>query len=340
MTDARPVDGGPPSPDLLMETFLGYQRAAALQAAVRLDLFTVIAEGAGDPPTLAARCAASARGLRILCDYLAVLGFLRKEGTVYRLGRDAAMFLDRRSPAYLGSIGDFLLDPAMTELFLKDPVATVRNGGSEGLGSVSPENPIWIRFARAMAPFVAPQARMVAALLGERAPPRKVLDIAAGHGLFGIAVAEAYPDAEVIAVDWAPVLEVARENAAKAGVADRLRVLPGSAFEVEYGTGFDVVLLPNFLHHFDAPTCVALLRKVRAALADGGRVVAVEFVPNEDRVSPPIPAMFAYVMLSTTPSGDAYTFAELERMFRSAGFTRVELSPLAPAPQSAIIAAP
>jgi SAM-dependent methyltransferase len=322
-----------------METFSGYQRGAALQAAVRLDLFTAIGEGANDPVALARRCAASPRGLRILCDYLTVTGFLEKEGGAYRLGRDAAVFLDRRSPTYLGSLGDFLLDPAMVRLFLDDPVAPVRDGGSTGLGNLSPENPIWVRFARAMAPFVAPQARMVAALLGEGAPPRKVLDIAAGHGLFGVAVAETFPGTEVVAVDWAPVLEVARENAAEAGVADRLRLLPGSVFDVAFGSGFDAVLLPNFLHHFDAPSCVALLRKVRAALTERGRVVTIEFVPNEDRVSPPIPAMFSYVMLATTPSGDAYTFAEFEQMFRDAGFTRVELRPLPPTPQSAIIAA-
>jgi ubiquinone/menaquinone biosynthesis C-methylase UbiE len=215
----------------------------------------------------------------------------------------------------------------------------VRNGGSDGQANVAPENPIWVRFARAMAPFVAPQARMVAEMLGRsEPPPRKVLEIAAGHGLFGIAVAEANPAAEVVAVDWAPVLEVAHENAAAAGVKGRFRLLPGSAFEVEFGTGFDLALLPNFLHHFDEPTCVGLLRKVHAALVEGGRAVAVEFVPNEDRITPPLPATFAFVMLATTPAGDAYTFAELERMFRTAGFAAVERQELAPTPQTAILA--
>jgi ubiquinone/menaquinone biosynthesis C-methylase UbiE len=340
MTESRPPRGDAPSPDLIMETFLGYQRAAALQAAVRLDLFTAIAEGAVEPASLAIRCAASARGLRILCDYLTVLGFLEKNGGAYRLGSTAATFLDRRSPSYLGSVGEFLLDPAMAALFLADPAAPVRNGGSEGLANLAPENPVWVRFARAMAPFVGRQAQMLAALLADGPHPRKVLDIAAGHGLFGIAVAEAFPSAEVVALDWAPVLEVARENAAAAGVGGRHRLLAGSAFEVACGCGFDVVLLPNFLHHFDAPACTALLKKVRAALTDDGRIAIVEFVPNDDRVSPPLPAMFAYVMLATTPAGDAYTFAEFERMLREAGFTRIERRPLDPTPQSAIIAAP
>ncbi len=80
--------------------------------------------------------------------------------------------------------------------------------------------------------------------------------------------------------------------------------------------GFDLALLPNFIHHFDYPTNVSLLKKTREALAPTGQVAIVEFVPNEDRVSPPDGALFAMRMLGTTPSGDAYTFTEIERMLR------------------------
>jgi len=60
----------------------------------------------------------------------------------------------------------------------------------------------------------------------------------------------------------ASVLQVAQENAATAGIKDRFHALPGSAFDVEYGSGYDLVLMPNFLSHFDPPTCETLLRKV------------------------------------------------------------------------------
>jgi hypothetical protein len=89
----------------------------------------------------------------------------------------------------------------------------------------------------------------------------KVLDIAAGHGLFGIEIARQNPQARVTGLDWAPVLRVALENARKAGVQDRYDMLPGSAFQVDFGGPYDVVLLTNFLHHFDQPTCVGLLKK-------------------------------------------------------------------------------
>jgi cyclopropane fatty-acyl-phospholipid synthase-like methyltransferase len=149
----------------------------------------------------------------------------------------------------------------------------------------------------------------------------KILDIAASHGMFGITLAKMNPQAQVTGLDWANVLEVAQENAQAAGVADRFHKLPGSAFDVDYGTGYDLILITNFLHHFDIPTCEKFLRKVHAALAPGGRAVTLEFVPDEDRVSPPQPASFSMMMLATTPAGDAYTFSEFESMFRNAGFS-------------------
>src|SRR6185436_17688136 len=148
-------------------------------------------------------------------------------------------------------------------------------------------------------------------VLAGRTGPMKVLDIAAGHGLFGIEIAKQHPEAQIVAVDWEKVLEVAYANAQKAGVADRYQRLPGSAFDVEYGGPYDAALLTNFLHHFDVATNVALLRKVRAALKPGGISATLEFVPNEDRISPPMSAGFSLTMLISTASGDAYTFSQL-----------------------------
>jgi 2-polyprenyl-3-methyl-5-hydroxy-6-metoxy-1,4-benzoquinol methylase len=164
----------------------------------------------------------------------------------------------------------------------------------------------------------------------------KVLDISAGHGLYGIAFAKRNPNANVVGVDWANVLEVAKENAQKAGVADRYSTIPGSAFDVDFGTAYDIVLIPNFLHHFDPPTNEKLLRKVHAALAPSGIAITPEFIPNEDRISPPRDAMFSMQMLST-PAGDAYTYSELEKMFRNAGFARSEMRELSPFPQRLVV---
>jgi 2-polyprenyl-3-methyl-5-hydroxy-6-metoxy-1,4-benzoquinol methylase len=216
----------------------------------------------------------------------------------------------------------------------------VRKGGTalSDEGTVSTENPVWVSFARAMMPMMAPAAQFIAKLVDVEPTRRlKVLDIAAGHGLFGIALAQRNPQAEIVALDWPQVLEVAQENAQQAGVSDRYHALPGSAFEVDFGKNYDLILLTNFLHHFDVATCENLLRKVYAALAVGGRVVTLEFVPNEDRVTPAGAAMFSMTMLASTKHGDAYTFAELSRMFQNTGFSRSELHPVPFSYQSVVV---
>src|SRR5260370_2754420 len=138
-------------------------------------------------------------------------------------------------------------------------------------------------------------------VVGNERRTLKVLDIAAGHGLFGIAVLRANPKEEVTAVDWKNVLEVARENAKKFGVADRYKNLPGSVFDVDIGTGDDLILVPNFLHHFDEPTIALLLNKLHRALKPGGKVATLEFVPEEERGRPAVPSAFALITLSHTP---------------------------------------
>ena len=328
-----------PSPELFFETVNSYQRPAALKAALELGVFTALGEGKETSQELATHCQTQERGMRILCDYLVIIGFLTKADGRYGLTPDSAVFLDRRSPAYMGSTLDFLLSPMLVSGF-DDLAAAVRKGGTmlpEG-GTVAPENPVWVKFARAMTPMMAMPAQLMAKLVNTDAERTlKVLDIAAGHGVFGIAIAQQNPQAEVVALDWPNVLEVAKENARNAGVSDRYSTIAGSAFDVDYGSGYDLVLLTNFLHHFDPPTCERLLRKVHASLAEGGRAVTLEFVPNEDRVSPPIPAAFSMMMLGSTPGGDAYTFPELERMFKNSGFAHSELHQLPATPEQVII---
>src|SRR5437899_2467138 len=197
---------------------------------------------------------------------------------------------------------------------------------------------MWVDFARGMAPMMQLPAQMIAQVLkAEEGKEWKVLDIAAGHGTFGITIAKKNPNAKITAVDWKNVLEVAKENAQAAGVADRYSTIAGSAFDVDFGTGYDVALVTNFLHHFDMATNERFMRKVYAALKPGGRAATLEFVPNEDRVSPPFQASFAMMMLGGTPAGDAYTFPELEGMFANSGFASTTRHDLVPTPTTLLI---
>jgi 2-polyprenyl-3-methyl-5-hydroxy-6-metoxy-1,4-benzoquinol methylase len=166
--------------------------------------------------------------------------------------------------------------------------------------------------------------------------PAKVLDVAASHGLFGIAVARLAPECEIVAQDFASVLQVTAQNARAAGVA--ITLLPGSAFTAELGTGYDAVIVTNLFHHFAAPDIISLMKRFHAALRPGGRMLTLEFVPNEDRVSPPVSASFSLMMLANTAAGDAYTMAEYRQMLDAAGFGAREIMAVPRSPQQLIVA--
>jgi len=323
-----------PTPQLFFDTINAYQRSAALQSAIEVGLFTSIGKGNVTAAAIAADCKIAPRGARILADYLSLSGFLAKAGGRYSLTPDSAAFLDKASKSYLGGAVEFLRSVHLRARF-DDLTAAVRRGGAaSGAGDddvLAPDHDAWVRFARGMASIMYTPAQELAKLVLASNPNGeiRVLDVAAGHGMFGIAVATQNPHARVVFTDWGNVLAVARENAKAAGVLDRCEFRPGSAFDVDLGHDYDAVLLTNILHHFDAPTNTGLLRRVHAALKPGGRALAVEFVPNDDRLAPPPSAAFALTLLATTPAGDAYTFAEYQPMFRDAGFTRVECANLA-----------
>jgi SAM-dependent methyltransferase len=326
-----------PSAEIVFDTLFAYQKSAALKTAIDLELFTAIDEGARTAAGIAARTNVSERGARILCDYLTVNKLLAKSDGMYQLVPESAAFLSKRSPAYLGTIANFLLRPELKNNFENLTDAVRRGGvGPHGDDIVSTENPVWIEFARSMMPMMMPAAEAIAERLAS-SDSMKVLDIAAGHGAFGLALARRSPKAEIVAVDWAPVLGLAEQHAEAAGVHDQYRTIAGDAFTVDYGSGYDVVLVTNFLHHFDAATNTNLLKKIHAALKPGGRVAVLEFVPNPDRVSPPMPAGFSLTMLAQTAGGDAFTFAELRGQMVDAGFHDVEAHGL-PTPQTLLIA--
>jgi len=275
------------------------------------------------------------RGVRILCDFLCVIGLLEKNTNLYNLSLDAKRFLDRSSPHCLADLIDFYAAPEIISWIMNDPPSYVIRGGASGLASLSPDNPIWLRYAQAMVPFSSITARRTASYIARRSiHPRKVLGIAAGHGLFGIEVAKVLSDASVTAIDWANVLKGAKKNADSAGLADRYKIITGNAFEVDWGDNYDLILLSNILHHFDYDEGVLLLCKAKKSLAMGGSVFVIDIMPNPDRVSPPEQAAFAFLILAITPQGDAYTCTEYETMAGTAGLTLVDSMQLLPTPQT------
>ena len=170
----------------IFETLGAFRRTAALKTAIELDLFSAIGNGTATSAELAERCSASERGIRKLCNYLVGLGFIKAIDEGYVLTPGAAAFLDRGSPTWLGAPASEAI--AGTPLLAAFGALTeaVRKGSTalDGDGTLSPEHPIWVAFAQAMGVPAAVFARLLADCLSQNTePPRKILDIAAGHGL-------------------------------------------------------------------------------------------------------------------------------------------------------------
>ena len=334
-----------PSPEIFLKAVMAYRDSAAIKGAVELGVFTAIAQGMSTAEDLSEHCQADKRGMRILCDYLCVMGLLEKSGSTYSLTADSAVFLDRNSPAYMGDVVNFLLDPFFVR-DIGDVARAVRKGGvaTSPEGSDVPGHPMWVTFARSMTGLNRMPAGLLADVIcadlavTDDGEPVRVLDIAAGSGIFGITLAQKHPQAEITAVDWPNVLEVALENAQEAVLGQRYNTIPGSAFEVETGTGYHVILLCNFLHHFDAATCSKFLARIKNALVVGGKIYTLEFVPNEDRISPPFVAGFDLHMLRQTPAGDTYTEAEYREIFAAAGLEVTAATPLTGTAYTAVVA--
>jgi len=147
--------GNEPNPLLIFDALNGFSRATALKAAIELEIFTLIGAGAVTAAELAKRAQTSQKGMRILCDFMTIQGFLTKQDGTYSLTRDSAVFLDKKSPAYLGSTAFFLVHPTHVANFM-DLTAAVRKGGTaHQQGNMGPEAPIWVEFAKFMAPMSA-----------------------------------------------------------------------------------------------------------------------------------------------------------------------------------------
>ncbi len=315
---------------------VSYQKTAALVAAARLNIFDLIGSSSVTAEDLAVRADTPLKSICALCDFLCVLGLLEKAEAKYAIAAAAAPYL-KPGAHFLDSL-EFLAAPELISLYLSAPEKFVRQGGAEGQGVIADSSPVWTKFAGAMTPFAGPASRLVASKVKSfHGSVTRVLDVAAGHGLYGIEFARVFADARITAVDWPEVLVAAKQQAVNANVGDRYALLPGSIFDVTLPEKYDAILLPNILHHFDAAACEEILRKMKASLAAGGVICVVDFMPDPVSLTPPEAVAFSFQMLATTPNGSAYTADEYSAFGSAVGLTRVASWRLIPTPATLLL---
>lgn len=326
-------------PAAIMQMFQAAHATAVLCGACELDVFTQLAAGPKDAAAVANGIRCPERSTRILLDALVGLGLLGKERETYRLAQLAEAHLVPGKPMYMGDFAALVAAPTLWD-GLGRLVDAVRAGGSVlAEHAETPKHPFWETFARSSASMAGPAAMVLEGLLHDwiaSRPRVRVLDIAAGSGLYGYTLLRSHANVELTALDWPNVLVETRKWAGRLGVdTGGVKYLEGSLFDVDYGGPYDLILLSHVYHHFEPPACRALTRKVAAALAPGGRVAVHDFLAADDN---PGAAMFSVVMLVWTRKGEAYSADDYRAWFVEAGLKPLGVHPNAAMPTSFVIA--
>jgi SAM-dependent methyltransferase len=321
------MSGSVPSPQRIMEMAWGFAPPLILEAAVRTHVFDVLDAGPKTLDELATATGTSTRGLRAIANALVGFDFLRRDGDRYALTDESAAFLVSSKPAFQGGFYRHITRQILPGWLNLEQV--VRTGtpalavNQEGCGAEFFE-----RFVEDIMPLSFKAAQFLADAQAEHlqpsasAPIVKVLDIASGSGVWGIALAQKSPAVHVTAVDWPKVTPLTRKIATRFGVGNRFHTVDGDLLEADFGTGHRVATLGHILHSEGEDRSRKLLKRVFDALAPGGTIAIAEFVADDDRSGPPPALIFAVNMLTHTDVGDTFTFAEMSSWLTDAGFER------------------
>ena len=318
-----------PSPEKLMQYSFGFAATQAQQTALELDLFTHVHQGARDVTSLAAACQGTERGVKMLVEALAAMELVTYEQGKISLPPSSEMFLVKTSQAYMGALA-LQMDNAHWRWRKLTEIIQTGQGPGAGVESDLDEGKFFVGLVPSLFALNFPAAQFAAARLGQA---RRVLDVGAGSGVWGLAFAKAYPDCRLVEADRQPVIDAAgRPYAEKLGVADRVEYLPGNFRDVDFGQeAFDVAILGHILHSEGPDWSRTLLKRLHAALEPGGSLLVAEFIPDEERNKNVMALFFGLNMLANTEEGCVFTRSELEAMAREAGFTRVDWLEDAPA---------
>jgi precorrin-6B methylase 2 len=301
-----------------------YVPPLVLEAAIRNRVFDVLDEGPKTVKETAEATGASERGLRSIMNVLVGLEFLAKgEDGRYALTAESAAFLVSGKPGFQGGLlthSSRQLIPSW--LHLTEVVATGKP--AKAVNQQGPGTEFFQQFVTDIFPMSYPSAKALAGHL-QLSGDAKVLDLAAGSGVWGIGLAESSPEVRVTAVDWPDVLPATRATVGKFGLTDRYTFVGGDLLEADFGQGHNVAVLGHILHSEGEARSRKLLKKTFDALAAGGTIVIGEFLVEQDRSGPLGSLFFAANMLVNTDEGDTFSFEEISAWLGEAGFVEARL---------------
>jgi ubiquinone/menaquinone biosynthesis C-methylase UbiE len=327
------------TPERLMELSFAYAPPLIISAGVSNKVFDSLEDDAKTPEQVAEEAGASVRALRILMNALVGLGLLKKDRKgKYSLTPESAAFLLSKKPGthagFFGTIAPQLISRwlRLSDIVREGRPAVAVNQETEGT-----------EFFSQLVENIIPMSHPPAQKLGDHLKVAKakneirVLDLAAGSGIWGIALAQKSPWVRVIAVDWPGMIPTTKRITQKFGVGNRFNYIEGDISEANFGSGYDIATLGHILHSEGEDRSRQLLVKTLRALKSGGTVAIAEWLVNDDRTKPLPSLMFAVQMLVNTEKGDTFSFNEIKNWLEEAGFKKVRKL-AAPGPSPLILA--
>jgi ubiquinone/menaquinone biosynthesis C-methylase UbiE len=321
-----------------MQMAWGYAPPLIIGAAVRHGLFDALATQPRTAAELAEQTRTSPRGVRSIANALVALGLLAKRDNRYALTPESDAFLVSTKPSFQGGLFKHIDTQLIPKwLHINEVVRTGRPPAA--VNQQGPGSEFFEQFVEDIFPMSYAAARTLGQSLNlaTSTAPLRVLDLAAGSGVWGIALAQQSPHVRVTAVDWPAVIPVTRRVATKHGVADRFTYVEGDLQSADFGRDHNLATLGHILHSEGEPRSRALLKKTFQALAPGGTIAIAEFLSNDDRSGPANAAIFAVNMLVNTDEGDTFTLPEISAWLQDAGFTKPRTLD-APGPSPLILA--
>ncbi|HZY63867.1 MAG TPA: methyltransferase [Edaphobacter sp.] len=327
------------TPERIMQFAWGYVPPLVIEAAIRHNIFDTLDGGAKDLQQMHKETGASVRGLSAIMNALVGLDLLKKDDKgFYSLTPESAAFLVSTKPSFQGGLIRHTSEHLIPKwLHLSEIVATGKP--SAAVNDEATGSEFFQKLVINIFPMSYPAAQTLAGHLNLAAHPEPVtaLDLAAGSGVWGIALAQSAPSLHVTAVDWSGVLPATRKTAEKFGVADRFSFVAGDLLEADFGSGYTIATLGHILHSEGEKRSRTLLAKTFKALASGGTIAIAEFLVDADRRGPVNGLFFAVNMLVNTDEGGTYSFEEISDWLREVGFINPRTLP-SPGPSPLILA--
>ncbi|MEP7049613.1 MAG: methyltransferase [Pseudomonadota bacterium] len=334
-------------PSHIMQVGMGFWASKTLLSAVELELFTVLARGPLSAQGLAETLKLHARAVPDFPDTLVALRLLKREGTgptaLYSNTPEGALFLDKKSPAYIGGI----LEMANSRLYrfwgdLTPALQTgsaqneTKNGGDSMFGMLYSDPERLEQFMSAMSGVSAGPFQVLAQKF-DFSKYKTVCDVGGATGQLACFLAAAHSHLECVSFDLPPVEPIAQRRIDAAGLSRRVKTAAGDFF-VNALPKADVITMGMILHDWNLDNKKQLIRKAYDALPPGGAFIAIETLIDDERRENVFGlCMSLNMLIEFGKEAFDYTFADFAGWCKEAGFSRCEVLPLA-GPQSAAIA--